>query len=236
MADAHDSSPPMFGSRGPSSFERERREAELRSTLGQPLDESDAEATVLLLDRARGGDKDAEGRIFERYHDRLARYVRIEMRARRAVDADDIVQEACLGLLRSLDTFEYRGKDSLYAYLKRIACNLMLMEARKGGGRAPTTGEPAELEIQKRFDALPSPSMLARSAELQRILEESMAELPPAMREVLLNRQVLQAPSKVVAEWMGLADEHQVNRLAHQARTRWLAIAGPRLDAWLEAE
>lgn len=236
MADAHDSSPPMFGSRGPSSLERERREAELRSTLGQPLDEPDVEATVLLLDRARGGDKDAEGRIFERYHDRLARYVRIEMRARRAVDADDIVQEACLGLLRGLDRFEYRGKDSLYAYLKRIACNLMMMELRKGGGRASVTGEPAELELQKRFDDLPSPSMLARSAELQRILDESMAELPPQLRDVLLNRQVLQAPSKLVAEWMGLADEHQVNRLAHQARTRWLAIAGPRLDAWMEAE
>lgn len=226
----------LFHSRAARMSERRRREEELQSALGASVEEADLEATVALLGRAKDGDKDAGNALFERYYERLQRYVRIELHAHRQSEADDIVQESCLKMLQGLDSFEYRGKDSLYAYLKRVAYHLVLAGSRPRGGKPHVTGEAAELEFALRVHDAPSPSMLARSAELQRILDESMARLPDQMREVLLNRQVLQAPSKVVAQWMGLDDEHQVNRLAHQARVRWLGIAGPRLDAWMDAE
>ena len=226
----------LFHSRAVRTLERRRREDELRSSLGEPPDDPDAEATVALLGRAKDGDKAAGNQLFERYYERLQRYVRIELHAHRQSDAEDIVQESCLKMLQGLESFEYRGKDSLYAYLKRIAYHLVLAGSRPRGGKVHVAGDAAELEFANRVHEAPSPSMLARSAELRRILDESMAQLPPQLREVLLNRQVLQAPSKVVAQWMGLADEHQVNRLAHQARVRWLGIAAPRLDAWMDAE
>lgn len=212
------------------------KQDELASSLVLPRDDDGPGETVLILDRARAGDQHAVGELYERYHERLRKYARIELRARRGADPEDVVQDAYVKLIRNLDRFEYRGKDSLYAYLKRVAYHAIVSETRLKDNQKMVMGDAAEVEFMRQYDGMPTPSMIARSSELQQILEESMAELPEQMREVLLNRQVLEAPSRLVALWMGLPDQHAVDRLLYKARIRWLALAEPRLKAWMAQE
>lgn len=209
------------------------KQEELASSIVLPRGDEEPGETVLILDRARAGDKRAVGELYERYHERLRKYARIELRARRGADPEDIVQDAYVKLIKNLERFEYRGKDSLYAYLKRVAYHAIVSEARLKDNQKMVMGDAAEIEFMRQYDGMPTPSMIARSFELQQILEESMAELPEQLREVLLNRQVIEAPSRLVALWMGLADQHAVDKLLYKARIRWLAIAEPRLKAWL---
>lgn len=216
------------------------RRAELESSIVDRDSEADSgrdargESEQLVI-RAQGGDQTAIGEIYERYYDRLHRYARVRLKANRGADAGDIVNDAFVRLQNGgLGRFEYRGKDSLYAYLQVIARNLVKYEQALGDNRPGVGGETAEFEFLRRQGGEQSPSMLRRASELEEILEDAMAQLPPLKREVLQLRQHLEMPSREVAIALGLADEHAVNRLYYEARKQWLELARPRLKPWLE--
>src|SRR6476646_5292491 len=81
----------------------------------------DAEATVDLLNRVKQGDEDALGRLLERCIPALRRWAhgRMPRSARGMLDTSDLVQDAVLGAMRRLDTFEPRHQGALQAYLRQ---------------------------------------------------------------------------------------------------------------------
>jgi RNA polymerase sigma-70 factor (ECF subfamily) len=72
----------------------------------------DIESSFELLQRAKAGDAPALERLLDRYRPRLHRWCsgRLPRYARDFTDTEDIVQEALLGLVRSFDSFDYRGE------------------------------------------------------------------------------------------------------------------------------
>lgn len=161
----------------------------------------------------------------------------MRLRANRGADAGDVVNDAFVRLQQGgLQRFEYRGKGSLYAYLQVVARNIVLYEQSLADNRPAVGGDAAEIEFLRRQGKEESPSVLRRANELDEILEEAMAQLPPLKREVLQLRQQLDAPSREVARILGLPDEHAVNRLYYDARKEWLELARPRLKPWQDAD
>ena len=208
-----------------------KKELELQSSVLRAPSDAPLGETVGLLGRARAGDRDAANELALRYQDRLHAYVRIKMRGRKlGKEAEDVVNDAYYQLFKRLEEFEYRGKDSVYAYLVRIASNMINTPA----GRAAVAGGGDETEAYflQVLGREPSPSEQRSQLELREILEATLLELPEELRQALLYRHVLGVPSKLAAPWMGLDDHAQFDHLVNRAKMKWLKIAEPRLDAW----
>lgn len=72
-----------------------------------------------LLGRLRAGDEEAFACLVDRYHAAMVRLARTYVRSQAV--AEEVAQEAWLGLLRGLDRFE--GRSSLRTWLYRIVAN-----------------------------------------------------------------------------------------------------------------
>src|SRR5215475_13075597 len=115
---------------GKVSFERDRKRdpamtpdyGSLSSSAEPPLD---PETTVELLKLAKGGDGDALERLLERCLPPLQRWAhgRLPPHARGMHETVDIVQDAVMGAMRHLGTFEPRHQGALQAYLRRAVMN-----------------------------------------------------------------------------------------------------------------
>ena len=73
-------------------------------------------AEKYLLEQIRRGDQEAWGRLIGRYHGRLLAFARSKLDQQ--ADAEDVVQETFVGLLKSITAF--RGQSSLETYLFAI--------------------------------------------------------------------------------------------------------------------
>jgi RNA polymerase sigma-70 factor, ECF subfamily len=105
----------------------------------------DLESSFELLRRAKSGDAPALDLLLERYRPRLHRWCtgRLPRYARDFTDTEDVVQEALVGLVRTFDTFDYRGEWSVQAYLRRAATNRIRDEIRRHNTR-PSAAELPE--------------------------------------------------------------------------------------------
>ena len=89
----------------------------------KPVVDADAE----LLERLRAGDEDAFMTLVDRYGPLMLRIALTHVRTRAV--AEEVVQEAWLGVLQGLDRFE--GRSSLKTWILRIVAN----QARTRGER-----------------------------------------------------------------------------------------------------
>ncbi len=172
-----------------------------------------------------------------RYRDRLCRYVLIRSGARRrhSLDVEDVIHDAYVKLLEKIDEFEYRGKDSLYAYLRSIADRLVLDRWRTAGERRRESGESAERIIEELLSRDPDPSDSEEARELEELLDACVAALPAKYREVILNRYYLGGSAREVAEWLGYSNAHAVETLCGRAKAKLIRIAATRLGRRLES-
>ncbi len=90
-----------------------------------------SEAERYLLDAVRRGDEQGWPQLVERYQGRLLAFAR--SRVRNASDAEDLVQEAFIGLLRGLERF--RGDSSLETYLFSIL-RRRIIDSHRGRARS----------------------------------------------------------------------------------------------------
>jgi len=189
------------------------------------------EETRRLLSRYRDGDRMAGDALVLRYRDRLCRYVLIRSGARRhrSLDVEDVIHDAYVKLLEKIDEFEYRGKDSLYAYLRSIADRLVLDRWRTADERRRESGESAERIIEELLSRDPDPSESQEARELEELLDACVEELPAKYREVILNRYYLGGSAREVAEWLGYSNAHAVETLCGRAKAKLIRIAAPRL-------
>jgi DNA-directed RNA polymerase specialized sigma24 family protein len=104
--------------------------------------------TLDLLREARAGNTEAAGTLLERYASRVLAIVRIRLGrgVRQHVESRDILQEAVLEALGSIDRFEPRGEAAFLHWLARLAERRILRTAEhhSAAKRAGTLGAVEE--------------------------------------------------------------------------------------------
>lgn len=170
-----------------------------------------------LVDMARSGGESAFREIMRRYNRRLYRSVRAVTRD--PSEAEDALQEAYLKAFAHLGTF--RGDASLPTWLTRIALNEALGRVR----RRKTTEALSEIDPAQGADVLTfptnahvqDPEAAASRAQIRRVLEQAVEELPDAFRLVFVLRAIEEMSIEETAAHLDLRPETVKTRL-HRAR------------------
>jgi RNA polymerase sigma-70 factor, ECF subfamily len=182
--------------------------ASTAATAGE-VDERD------LIDRLRGGDEGAFAMLVERHHAAMVRLARGYVRS--GAVAEEVAQEAWLGLLRGVDGFE--GRSSLRTWLFRIVINRAIStgvrESQHDNGRFGQDGwwvNPPLHWADEAVDRLVAPELaaLARSA---------IDRLPAGQRQVVTLRDVEGLSSMDVCAVLGITEGNQ-RVLLHRGRAR----------------
>jgi RNA polymerase sigma-70 factor (ECF subfamily) len=186
-----------------------------------------------LLDRLRAGDQTAFATLVDRYHSRLTRFART-FTARPEL-AEDIAQEAWLGLLRGLDRFE--GRASLRTWLFQICANrARTLTAREGrlvpvdptDPQAPTA-DPARFGPDGLWSDPPEPWEAAgpgagfEDGELVERVRAAILRLPETQQQVVTLRDVEGMSAEQVCRILELTEGNQ-RVLLHRGRARVRAI------------
>lgn len=181
--------------------------------------QTEAEATLQLLQRARAGDRSAVDALAARYLPRLRRWAsgRMPIWARDVADTDDIVQEAVLRTFARLDDFEPRREGALQAYLRQAILNRIRDEIRRAGARTPSI----ELDPHSP-DPGASPFEYAVGTEMAERYEAALTSLSDDDREAIVARvelggtyeQVAAALEKPTADAARMAVGRALLRLA----------------------
>jgi RNA polymerase sigma-70 factor (ECF subfamily) len=196
--------------------------------------ERDGEAGLLAALRA--GDERAFARLVDLHHASLVRVARQYVSTQES--AEEVAQEAWLGLLRGLGTFE--GRSSLRTYLFRIVMNLARTRGVREARSAPFSSlvrddEDGPSVEPDRFLQAPDPGaghwvspirpwsrsaeQLALSAEAIEKVYEAIEELPDVQRRVVTLRDVEGFGADEVCDLLELSEGNQ-RVLLHRARTK----------------
>src|SRR5947209_3160653 len=151
-----------------------RRQDNPRASLVlRASDDSDLDRE--LLERVRTGERDAFGRLVERY---LPRAMALAMRLlRHREDAEDLVQDAFLAALQHIDSFDLSRP--FWPWLSRIIVNRGLdLSASRSARSAEVLGDEVS-------DAGPSPAEAAERGEIRDEFRRTLASLPERRRLVV---------------------------------------------------
>ena len=157
--------------------------------VANPADVSIIDA---LVDRARLGDADAFGSLYDRFQPEIVRYL-----AHRVGDPDtgeDLAQQVFLKAWQAIPRYEARGVP-FKAWLYRMAHNQMVDHFRT---RKPTTDlegidPPEEAEAES----------LVIAAEMTAALAGALAKLSEDHRQVLTLRFLMEKSAREIGEIMG---------------------------------
>ena len=188
-----------------------------------------------LLKRLRAGDERAFEALVERHYPTMLAVARHYVSSRAV--AEEVVQEAWLGVLKGLDRFE--GRSSLRTWILRILVN----KAKTRGARdarivpfaslAPVGQEPAvdPERFRGRDDPFPG-HWRAYPGNWQRLPEETLADremldvvlstihqLPPPQRIVITMRDIQGCEAEEVCEALDVSEGNQ-RVLLHRARSK----------------
>jgi len=197
-------------------------------------DRTAAEETELLA-RLRAGDERAFEALVERHYPTMLAVARHYVNTRAV--AEEVVQEAWLGVLKGIDRFE--GRSSLRTWILRILVNTAktrgVREARSFpfASLAPK-GDEAAVEPE-RFRSADDPfpgHWRAYPGNWQRLPDEALADretldvvlatihqLPPPQRIVITMRDIQGCDSEEVCEALDVSEGNQ-RVLLHRARSK----------------
>jgi RNA polymerase sigma-70 factor (ECF subfamily) len=158
------------------------------------------DSSLILLERAKGGDRLALDALFLRYRARLRAWSRgrLPRWARGVVDTEDVVQDAFLHTLRQLDHIEPRTDAGLQAYLRQAVRNRIKDELRRTHARPPIDSVPALDPADHR-----SPLEEAIGAETVERYERALAALRETEREAIVARIELGLDYEELAVMLG---------------------------------
>jgi RNA polymerase sigma-70 factor (ECF subfamily) len=191
-----------------------------------------ASATDLeLVQRLRARDEDAFMDLVERLMPSMRRVARMFV-STDAV-ADEVVQEAWIGVLQSIDGFE--GRSSLRTWIFRILVNIAKTRGRREGRSVPfatlagddldePTWNPEAFANDGHWTTLPFdwrglPEERVEGRETLAVIGRAIDGLPPMQAEVIRLRDVLGWSSEEVRNALALTETNQ-RVLLHRARTK----------------
>ena len=180
--------------------------------------ESHDDSSLVAL--ARAGDASAVWLITKRNNRRLYRVARAILGDDH--EAEDVVQETYLRAFTRLS--EFRAEASLSTWLTRIAVNEALDRRRR---RRRTVGLHAVDEAARQGDSrmamfppfrVTDPEAEAARAEVRRLLERAIDQLPGPFRVVFVMRVVEGMSTEETASYVGLREETVKTRLYRARR------------------
>ena len=196
-----------------------------------PTAHDDAEIVSALRD----GDEETFSALVREYGSSMLRVAQMYVRTRAV--AEEVVQEAWLGVLRGIGSFE--GRSSLKTWIFRILTNTaktrgerearsIPFSALEGFGDDEFAVEPERFQSEGRWAghwaAPPSPWTDAPESRLlgsetRQLVARAIAELPPAQAAVITMRDVQGFSSEEVCNALDLSETNQ-RVLLHRARSR----------------
>jgi RNA polymerase sigma-70 factor (ECF subfamily) len=215
-------------------------------TLAEDRIRPDASEEADLLARLRAGDERAFEYVVDAYHSRMLAIARTYVKT--LAVAEEVVQEAWVGVLDGLDRFE--GRSSLRLWILRILVNKAITRGRRETRSIPFSSladadEAAPAVEPERFgprggafpghwngfpmnwSTLPEDRVLGReSVEVAKLAIEG---LPVAQRRVIAMRDVAGFSAEEVCEVLDISAGNQ-RVILHRARSRVRAALEGHLD------
>lgn len=180
-----------------------------------------------LVERARDGDGEAFGEIYDRYVDVVYRFVFYRVGDRGL--AEDLTSETFLRALRRIGTVTYQGRD-IGAWLVTIARNLVLDHVKSARSRLETTTDEIGLVGDHAASSTPpaTPESVVLDALTSRALMEAVGRLNVEQRECVVLRFVQGFSVAETAQIMGKNDG-AVKALQHRAVRKLATLVGDAL-------
>ena len=201
-----------------------------------------------LIERLRARDEDAFMSLVDHLQPMMLRVARMYVSSQAV--AEEVVQEAWLGVLQGIDRFE--GRSSLRTWILRIVSNRAKTPAIRErravpfsslNGRDEQDREPA-VEPERFLPAgerwaghwsspprswqdIPEELLLSRETRAE--VERAVEGLPPTQRAVIVLRDVEGLTAAEACELLGLTDGNQ-RVLLHRARSRVRRVLERYLD------
>ena len=204
---------------------------------------ADLAAEAKVVAALRAGDESAFLALVNRHHGAMLRVASLHVKSR--ASAEEVVQEAWLGVLRGLHLFE--GRSSLKSWIFRIVVNCAKTRGTRDGRSVPLSsmvedeldGEPA-VPAERFMDdhhrwagnwaqpPTPWPDARIESGELMGLVGEALQELPEAQRTVMTLRDVDGWEAADVCELLGISEGNQ-RVLLHRARSKVRGLVEARM-------
>ena len=193
-----------------------------------------AQSDLELIDALRGGDEGAFIELVDRFHGSMLRLSRSLVSSHSI--AEEVVQEAWVGVLLGLGRFE--GRASLKTWIFRIVTNIGLRKAERERRSIPfstvdANGGPAVdpdrfrrgsdrwrghwVSPPRDWSSIPEEKMLAR--ETADHVAAAIANLPSNLRAVITLRDVEGVSSEEACDILSISQANQ-RVLLHRARSR----------------
>lgn len=170
--------------------------------------ESDRATERALVERARGGDREAMDSLLRSHYDRI--YAVCRRLAGNDADALDATQDALIAIVRGLPRFDGRAAFGTWAY--RVASNACLDELRRRKRRA----DPGLPEVEESpDDGAPA---LDQQVSDRMALDDALAQVRPEWREPVVLRDVAGLDYAQIAEQLGLRPGTVRSRIARGRR------------------
>ena len=177
-----------------------------------------------LLAALRAGDEQAFMRLVAEHTPGMRRFALGFVRT--PAVADEVVQEAWVGVLRGLDRFE--GRSSLKTWIYRIVANVARTRAVREARSAPFSSfaaddehsvDPERFVADGHWAAPPEPWRTVLDTEARAVIDAAIARLPEQQRQVIQLRDVEGWSSEEVRNVLELSETNQ-RVLLHRARSK----------------
>ena len=172
--------------------------------------------TADLARRVQEGDRSAFAALMRRFNRRLFRTARAILKDDAA--AEDALQDAYVAVYQHID--EFRGDADLSTWLTRVVVNQALQALRKTKRQGVVVSldssydEPHAIGPTMENPAAPdAPERAAMRAEIRRLLERKIDDLPDAFRIVFVLREVEELTIEEVARCLGVPEATVRTRL-----------------------
>lgn len=174
---------------------------------------SDAEEARLVR-RLRRRDEEAFAALVEQYQNRVFALV-FRMLGDRG-EAEDLAQEVFVTVFKSIDSF--RGDARLSTWIYRIATNhtknRIKYLQRRHHNRTQDIEDTRETDLSGTWDGAPSrPDRVAEGRQMERLIQQALAELDEDHRVVIVLRDVDHLSYGDIAEILGVAEGTVKSRL-----------------------
>lgn len=193
---------------------------------------------LFLIEQLRSGNEAAFVSLVDRYAPTMLRLAMIYVRVWAV--AEEVVQEAWVGILESLHRFE--GRSSLKTWMFHILTNCAITRAQREGRSIPFSSLPdldtgldepavdldrflpADQQWAGHWVSFPSnwqemPEERLLSQETRACLEQAIEALPPGQRQIIIMRDIEGWTAEETCTFLGISEGNQ-RVLLHRARSK----------------
>jgi RNA polymerase sigma-70 factor (ECF subfamily) len=190
---------------------------------------SDLDTTLTLVSAAQRGDPRALNDLVGRYLPLVRRIVLLRMGRplRMLAEVEDLVQEALIRILRGIGRFEHRSEGSFRNWLaKCVRCEVAdrtrdASRRKRGTNRVRRFSDfDSTLASSILAAGQPSPSDIARGAELAERIDEALLEIPQGHRELVILRVACGMSFEEIAAELGISRPETARVAFHRVLAR----------------